>query len=98
MISNLYEEYALLDSQIAALELKKEQLRPHLLQMMVDKGQKKIETAVGSFSVSMLKKWSYPDKVKEIGEKFKEAKAKAESTGEATFEEQPSLRFNAIKL
>ncbi len=98
MISNLYEEYALLDSQIAALELKKEQLRPHLLQMMIEKGQSKIETAVGSFSVSLLKKWKYPAKVLELGEKFKEAKAKAESTREATYEEQPSLRFNAVKL
>ena len=97
-MTNLYEEYALLESQIAALELKKEHLRPHLLQMMIEKSQKKIETAVGSFSVSMLKKWKYPAKVTELGEKFKEAQAKAQSTGEATFEEQPSLRFNAIKI
>ena len=98
MISNLYEEYALLESQIAALEVKKEQLRPHILKQMIDKGEKKVDTAVGSFSISNLKKWTYPEKVLEIGEKFKEAKAKAESTGEASYEENPSLRFTKIKL
>lgn len=98
MISNLYEEYALVDKQIKELEEKKEQLRPHLLAMMVEKGQTKIETAVGSFSVTKLKKWTYPPRIKEMEDEFKAEKAKTQSTGEATYVEEDSLRFNIIKL
>jgi len=97
-MQNLYDEYASLDAQIAVLEAKKDQLRPLILKQMVDNGQEKIETAVGKFSITRLKKWVYPEKVLEIGEKFKEAKAKSESTGEATYTEQESLRFTQIKL
>ena len=97
-MTNLYEEYALLETQSAEIEAKKAQLRPHLLEMMVRKGQDKIELAVGKFSITKLKKWSYPDKVLKINEDFKEAKAKAESTGEATYEEVDSLRFTLLKL
>jgi phage shock protein A len=97
-ISNLYEEYALLESQIAALETKKDQLRPHILQMMIDNGTEKVETSVGKFSVSKRKVWTYPEAVTELGEKFKEAKATAESTGDATFEEVDQLRFTIAKI
>lgn len=98
MVANLYEEYALLESEIAALEQKKDQLRPHILKMMVDGGVDKLETAVGKFSVTKRKTWTYPEEVVEIGEEFKAAKAKAESTGEATYEETDSLRFTQVKL
>ncbi len=105
MISNLYEEYASLQAEIDALELKKSQLRPHLLTMMVEKGEKKIETGVGTFSVSSKKTWTYPesikpleDRVAEAEDALKAARAKAESTGDATFEEAPQLRFTAVKL
>lgn len=97
-ITNLYSEYADVDAQIKALELKKEQLRPFIIEQMLEDGTQKIETEIGSFSVNQLKKWSYPEEVVEIGEQFKAAKAKAESTGEATYEETPSLRFTPAKL
>lgn len=94
----IFEEYAVLESEIAALELKKEQLRPHILKNMVDQGIEKLDTGVGKFSITKLKKWSYPEAVIELGEEFKAAKAKAESTKEATFTETESLRFTAMKL
>jgi hypothetical protein len=97
-MSNLYEEYAILESEIKALEAKKEQLRPHILKMMVDQGVENLETAVGKFSVTKLKKWSYPEEVIELEDDFKAAKAKAQSTGEATYEETESLRFTIAKL
>lgn len=96
--TNIFEEYAMLEAEISAREAKKEQLRPFILQAMIEKGIKKQETSVGSFSVSKLKKWSYPEKVVKLNEEYKAAKAKAESTGEATYEEQDSLRFTMIKL
>lgn len=97
-ISNIYSEYADVDAQIKALEQKKEQLRPFIIEKMIEEGVDKIETDLGKFSVNPLKKWSYPEEVLEIGEQFKAAKAKAESTGEATYEETPSLRFTPAKL
>ncbi len=98
MVSNLYGEYAKLDAEIKALELKKEQLRPHIVKMMVDQGVEKLDTGLGKFSVTMLKKWSYSEKVEEMADQLKAQKAKEESTGEASYEETPSLRFTAIKL
>lgn len=97
-ISNLYSEYAKLEAEISALELKKEQLRPHILQMMLDSGEEKIDLGVGKFSIFPVKKWTYPEAVVDLGEKFKAAKAKAESTGEAVCEERPSFKYTAAKL
>ena len=97
MIS-LYDEYASIEAQIKELEASKEQLRPLILQQMQNNGQEAVETATGKFSITRLKKWTYPEKVLAIGEKFKAEKAKAESTGDATFTEAESLRFTGIKL
>ena len=97
-MDNLYSQYAQLDAEIAALEAKKEQLRPSIVKMMLDEGVEKIDIGVGKFSVSQRKTWTYPEDVIELGEEFKAAKAKAESTGEATFEETPSLRYTVAKL
>lgn len=97
-VSNLYSEYAQLEAEEKAIKIKKEQLRPHIVKMMNDEGIEKLDIGVGKFSVTLLKKWTYPEEVVEIGEEFKAAKAKAESTGDATFEEEPSLRYTAAKL
>lgn len=94
----IYDEYAALDTQIKALTEQKEEMRNAILQDMIDRGMDKEEHEMGSFSITKLKKWEYPAKVVALGEKFKVAKAKAESTGEATYEESNSLRFTAVKL
>ena len=57
-----------------------------------------METSVGKFSIATLKEWTYTDKVTELEEEYKARKAKEQSTGEATFQEKPSLRFTQIKL
>lgn len=93
-----YEEYAVINAQIEVLEARKDELRAEILEEMTAKGEKKVETGIGSFAVTKLKKWTYPERVLEIGEKFKAEKAKAESTGEATYVEADSLRFNKITL
>lgn len=97
-ISNLYSEYATLDAQIAALEMKKEQLRPHIIKMMLDEGAKGIDIGIGKFSVGVRKVWKYTEKIAELSDKLKAAKAKEESTGEATFDEVDQLRYTAAKL
>jgi len=96
-ISNAYAEYAQLDAEISALEAKKAQLRPHIISMMLEQGIDKIDIGVGKFSVSQLKRWKYPESVNELAEQLKAEKAKAESTGDATYEESPSLRYTVAK-
>lgn len=95
---NLYEEYAVVENKIKALTLMKDTLRGHILEQMVDKGEEKVTTPVGSFTVAKLKTWVYPDEVVALGEEFKAEKARAESTGDATYTETPSLRFVQVKL
>lgn len=97
-MSTLYLEYAALDAQIKELEAQKDEKKALILQQMVEAGEEAVETEVGKFSVTRLKTWTYPEKVIELGDKFKAAKAKAESTGEASYVEKESLRFTQIKL
>ena len=94
----IYDEYEILNAQIDSLESKKDDLRAKILTDMVTNGMKQVPVATGKFSISKLKRWTYPEEVTKIGEEFKAAKAKAESTGEATYTEQDSLKFNTIKL
>ncbi len=95
---NTYEKYAIIDAKIKELTAEKDGLRVEILQEMIDKGETKVSTTIGSFTVTPLKKWTYPENVMKIGEDFKAAKALAESTEEATYVEEPSLRFTQIKL
>lgn len=108
-MENIYDEYAVLESQIAALEAKKAQLRPHILQKMIDEKTKSLDLGVGKLIVAISKKWSYPKEVqdvvkklkaeeKNIKEEIKTVQAKAESSNLATCEEVPSLRFLSAKL
>lgn len=101
-MGNIFEEYAIIESEIASLELKKAQLRPHILKKMIDDGMKSIDAGVGKFTVVPTKKWSYPEEVtivvEELTDKIKEIKGKAVSTKVATCEVTPSLRFSPIKL
>lgn len=96
--SNYYQDYATLDAQIKELTAKKEALREEILKQMREHDAEKVETLWGKFTCTMLKTWEYPSEVVELGEEFKAAKAKAESTGEATYTEKPSLRFTETKI
>lgn len=95
---NLYEEYAVLDAQIKMLTDQKDGLRVDILNEMIEKGEEKTDTSVGKFTIAKLKTWTYPEKVLAIGEKFKAEKARAESTGDATYTESESLRFTKLAL
>ncbi len=97
-MSTYYDEYAILDAQIKEMENKKDELRGLILRDMVEAGEEAIETAVGKFSVTKLKTWTYTSKVTDLQDKFKALKAKEESTGDATYTEKESLRFTQIKL
>lgn len=97
-MNNVYEEYAAVQAEITALELKKEQLRPHILEMILGQGVDKLETSLGKFSIYPVKKWTYPAKVKNLKDEYDAAKATAESTGEAVCVETPSFKFTPTKI
>jgi len=92
-MENNHTQYAVLDSKIKELKTQQDEIRAIIMADMLDTGVEKTETAVGKFSVSQLKTWTYTPKVAELNEEFKARKATEESTGEATFVEKPSLRF-----
>ncbi len=93
-----FEEYALISAQIKELTDKKSAVAAEILADMRERGVSKEEHGVGAFTISKLKKWTYPAYVSEAEESFKSLKAKSESTGDATYEEQDSLRFTSVKL
>lgn len=104
-MTNLYHEYAqnkaeinALKAKIAEFELKQDQLAPHIIKGMIDQGMEKIEMDLGKFTVTKRKSWTYPEAVVDLGEEFKAAKAKAESTGDATYEVTEGLLFTPVKL
>ena len=94
----MYEEYALINSKIAELEAQKEAIKVKILEDMINRGTKKEVHALGSYTISSLKKWSYPETVTKLEEKFKVAKVKAQNSGEATYTEVESLRFTPVTI
>lgn len=98
MPKTIFEEYAVLTAQIKALTDKKDDLRDQILEDLSEQEVDTVATAVGKFTVAKLKSWTYSNKVAELEEEYKAQKALEESTGEATYEEKSSLRFNPIKL
>lgn len=97
-MTKMYEEYAVLTAQIKTLTEKKNKINAEILEDLVEQGMESTSTSFGKFTVSKLKSWTYTDKVKELEEEYKAQKASEESTGIATFEEKPSLRFTPVKL
>lgn len=93
-----FEQYALIDAQIAELETKKEAMRVTMIEHLVREGIEAVSTTLGKFTISKLKKWTYPQAVADKAEEVKTLKARYESTGEATYEEVPSLRFTKLKI
>jgi len=98
MKDKLYEDYAVLDAQVKLLQGQRDELRVEIVKDIVDSGETAVKTAVGNFTISKLKTWTYTPVVAELNDRLKARKATEESTGEASFEEKPSLRFNQIKL
>ena len=95
---NNYEQFAIVNAQIDALKVQKDEIKANIMADMIEKGEEKTKTAVGKFTISQLKTWTYTPKVAELNEEFKAQKATEESTGEATFVEKPSLRFTKNNL
>ena len=97
-MEDLYSQYALLDAQEKEIKAKKEAMRTDIVKAMVEAGEQSITHTLGKFTVSQVKSWTYPERIEQLAEEVKAEKAKAESTGEATCVETPSLRYTATKF
>jgi hypothetical protein len=97
---NPYESYALLNAQIEILEQQKDELKEKIIKDMIDKGEKKVDTSLGSIALQAgKKKWTYSEKINKDEEKLKADKALEQSTGDAEYTEgDPFIKFNPIKL
>lgn len=98
MTEKAYEEYAILDAKIKTLTDQRDAIRMEILENLVAQDLQSLNTAVGKFTISKLKSWTYTPAVEEKNEELKALKASEESTGEATYEEKPSLRFIQVKF
>jgi len=98
MTEKTYEEYAVLNAQIKDLTNKRDELKVEIIEDLASKDSQSEETAVGKFTITNLKTWTYTENVTKLGEDFKALKATEESTGDATYIEKPSLRFTQVKL
>lgn len=95
---DILEQYAILDSQIKSLLEKKEEMRTQILPVVIEAGKKGIETPFGKFSYSSTKKWTYPQYIVDQIDELEGIKAKAQETGEATYTESESFKFNPVKI
>ena len=98
MSQKMYEEYAVLDAQIKQLTAQKDALKVQIVEELAGGEEQTVEIAVGKFTIAKLKTWTYTPRVTELEEEFKAQKATEQSTGDATFEEKPSLRYTQVKL
>jgi hypothetical protein len=94
---SLYQEYAQLVQQEKEIKLLKEKMLGAILKDMMDRQVSSEDHEYGKFTVTILKKWQYPEEVIKLEDKAKAAKAKAQSNETATYTEEPSLRFTLSK-
>lgn len=97
-MNKIYEEYAQLVQQEKEIKLLKEKMIGAIMKDMIARNVSSEDHTFGKYTVTYLKKWEYPSKVVELEDKAKAAKSKAQSTGEATYTEEPSLRFTLKEL
>jgi hypothetical protein len=90
-------EYAKIQADKKALELREAELKSEILAFMLEKDADKIETEVGTFSLGKRKSWTYPQSVIEIVADLQVAKKTAEAKGDATYVETPYFIFKGIK-
>lgn len=92
------ELYAITKSQIKNLTEEASDLAKEILDHMANNGLKKKETVFGNFSITTRKAWVYPEEITDMAEDLKALQAKAQSTGEAQYEESQSLLFKPVTL
>jgi len=56
-----------------------------------------LDSGLGNFTVSYLRKWKFPSNVEELKKKYKDSEDESKQLGTATYTEAISLKFNENK-
>lgn len=88
----LFNDYATLKEAEKEIQAKLDELKPKIIELMGE--NEEINTDFGSFVIGKRRRWTYPENINQLGERYKEAKIEAERTGEAQYEENPYLIFS----
>lgn len=88
------EAYAEIKKQIAELEKKADEIRPLIVQEMVENDAEKVELkGYGDFIINKRRTWEFSDNVKIAQDNLDELMAKEKADGTATYVEAPILKF-----
>lgn len=92
----LFLEYAEAKEAIADLELKIEELKPQLIDLIPD--ETKIDAGTGVFTRGYRKVWRYTQPTQELEARLKDAKKEEEQTGVASFtNSEPFITYRKKK-
>lgn len=96
-MDTLYTEYAAIESELAAIEAKKQAIRIEIFENLKLAGQDKVDTPVGRFTVANKVKWAYSEIVTDMEEKLKIKKIQEQKKGTATESKSQYLLFTPLK-
>ena len=96
-MKKIYQEYADLKTEEKDLKLRMQAVNQLIVEDMEAKGQDKLETPFGRFTVKQLSTWKYSDAVDAVKAKLVNLQEKEQKTGVAKETVKPSLTFNAPK-
>lgn len=96
-MSNIYNDYYILDAQIKELTAQRDAKKEEIIKEVAQTPDGKLKNDFGSFTITKLKTWVYPEYVSQMETEYKLAKLKAENNDEATYTEKESLRFTPNK-
>lgn len=94
-ITQKFEEYETLKTQVKIAEERIKELQPILMEQVPE--GKEIEGKAGVFYVQNRSKWEYTDKVKQAKKSLDELKKDEEATGDANHTFIPTLYFRVNK-
>jgi len=98
MTKHLFENLAKLEAKKKGIEIEIELARHAVI---IEMQKENVDTAkvneIGTFTITVSKKWTYSDEVKVAEGNIKNLKKVEQETGIAKAEETPSLRFTPKK-
>lgn len=96
-MKKMYQEYADLKAQAKEVDLKIKAINTLIVEDMEAKGNDKLQTPFGNFTIRPLKSWQYSEAVDAHKAKLATLQKKEQKTGVASLTIKPSLTFNEPK-
>lgn len=97
MNKEILKEYAELKIQGSAIDARLDELKPLVLQDILEAQMDKVPTSYGAFTIKKRKIWTYSPEIGAMEEDLKKHKAIEEADGIAKFTEVPQLEFRQEK-